>query len=116
LLKRLKTGEGVPFGLYWHIFNWWPALRGTGGRVTRVSEDWTEIDVRIPLNWRTRNYVGTIFGGSMYAASDPYVMLMLMRQLGDGYIVWDKGARITFKRPGDDDAARALPRAAQAGG
>lgn len=100
LLARLKTGDGVPFGLYWHIFNWWPALRGTGGRVTHVSRDWTELDVKLPLNWRTRNYVGTIFGGSIYASSDPYVMLMLMRQLGDDYVVWDKGARISFKRPG----------------
>lgn len=100
LLDRLKRGEGVPFGIYWHIFNWWPALRGTGGRVTHVSPDWTELDVKLPLNWRTRNYVGTIFGGSIYASSDPYVMLMLIRQLGDDYVVWDKGARISFKRPG----------------
>lgn len=98
-LARLKRGEGIPHRFYWHIFNLWPALVGAGGRVTHVSEDWTELDVRLPLTWRTRNYVGTIFGGSIYAATDPYVMLMLMRQLGDGYVVWDKGARISFKRP-----------------
>lgn len=101
-LERLRTGEGLPHGLYWHIFNFWPALVGAGGRVTHVSEDWTEIDVRLPLNWRTRNYVGTIFGGSIYAATDPYVMLMLMKQLGGDYVVWDKGARISFKRPGTE--------------
>ncbi len=99
-LVALGRGEGVPHAVYWHIFNLWPALRGTGGRVTHVSDDWTEIDVRLPLNWRTRNYVGTIFGGSIYAATDPYAMLMLLRQLGDDYVVWDKGARISFKRPG----------------
>jgi acyl-coenzyme A thioesterase PaaI-like protein len=101
-LARLRAGEGVPHRLYWHIFNVWPAIVGAGGRVTRVSEDWTEIDVRLPLSWRTRNYVGTIFGGSIYAATDPYVMLMLMKQLGDSYVVWDKGARIAFKRPGSE--------------
>lgn len=101
-LARLRAGEGVPHRIYWHIFNVWPALVGTGGRVTHASEDWTELDVRLPLTWRTRNYVGTIFGGSIYAATDPYAMLMLIRQLGDDYVVWDKGAQISFKRPGTE--------------
>jgi len=34
------------------------------------------------------NYVGTIFGGSMYAAVDPVYMLMLIMNLGKDYIVW----------------------------
>jgi acyl-coenzyme A thioesterase PaaI-like protein len=100
LLVRMRNGDGVPHRLYWQVYNIWPALRGTGGRVTHVSEDWTELDVKLPLNWRTRNYFGTIFGGSLYSSTDPYVMLMLVRQLGPEYIVWDKGARISFKRPG----------------
>ncbi len=102
LLRRLKTGEGVPFALHWRTFNVWPALLGTGGRVVHVSRDWTELDVKLPLTWRTRNYVGTIFGGSIYSAVDPYAMLMVMRQLGDDYVVWDKSARIQFKRPGTE--------------
>lgn len=56
--------------------------------------------VRLPLNWRTRNVVGTIFGGSLYAAVDPVYMIMLMRLLGPGYLVWDKSATIRFVRPG----------------
>jgi acyl-coenzyme A thioesterase PaaI-like protein len=102
LLTAVRTGDGVPHRIYWRIFNVWPAIVGTGGRVTRVSEDWTEIDVKLPLNWRTRNYVGTIYGGSIYSATDPYAMLMLIKQLGDDYVVWDKGARISFKRPGSE--------------
>ncbi len=90
----------MPFSIYWRMFNFWPALRGTGMRVTRVSRDWTELDIRLKLNWRTRNYVGTIFGGSIYAAADPFYMVMILRQIGDDYVVWDKSARITFKRPG----------------
>jgi hypothetical protein len=50
--------------------------------------------------WRTRNYVGTIFGGSMYSAVDPIYMVMLIRRLGKDYVVWDKAASIKFKRPG----------------
>jgi acyl-coenzyme A thioesterase PaaI-like protein len=56
--------------------------------------------VKLPLNWRTRNYVGTIFGGSLYAALDPHFMFMLMHRLGPGYLVWDKAASVRFRKPG----------------
>ena len=81
-------------------FNLFPAYRGTGGRVIYIADDWHAIRVKLPLNWRTRNYVGTIYGGSIYGAIDPIYMLMLMRILGDGYVVWDKAAKIRFRKPG----------------
>src|SRR5512145_941822 len=81
-------------------FNLFPAYRGTGGRVTYIAHDWREVRVEIPLSRRTRNYVGTIFGGSMYGAVDPIYMLMLIRCLGADYVVWDKAATIRFLRPG----------------
>lgn len=81
-------------------FNWFPAYRGTGGRIEYIAGDWREIRIRVPLNWRTRNYVGTIFGGSMYGAVDPLYMIMLIKLLGSGYEVWDKAATIRFRRPG----------------
>src|SRR5512146_275198 len=83
-----------------HAFNLFPAYRGTGGRVRYIAADWREGRVEIPLSWRTRNYVGTIFGGSLYGAVDPIHMLMLIRNLGRGYQVWDKAAAIRFRRPG----------------
>jgi|ERR1043166_5593416 acyl-coenzyme A thioesterase PaaI-like protein len=84
-------------------FNWFPAYRGTGARITHIASDWCEVRVRLPLSWRTRNYVGTIFGGSMYGAVDPVYMLMLMRTLGRDYVVWDKAATIRFVRPGREE-------------
>jgi len=81
-------------------FNLFPAYRGTGGRITYVARDFREVRVELPLNWRTRNYVGTIFGGSLYGAVDPVYMIMLIRILGPGYTVWDKAATIRFARPG----------------
>ena len=81
-------------------FNFFPAYRRTGGRITYIAADYREMRVKLPLNWTTRNYVGTIFGGSMYAAVDPIYMLMLIRLLGSDYVVWDKAAGIRFKRPG----------------
>lgn len=81
-------------------FNLFPAYRGTGGRVTYIANDWREVRVKLPLNWRTRNYVGTIFGGSIYGAIDPIYMLMLIKILGRGYTVWDEAATIRFRKPG----------------
>ncbi len=81
-------------------FNFFPAYRGTGGRITYIASDYSEIRIKLPLNWRTRNYVGTIFGGSIYGAVDPLYMIMLIKRLGPEYVVWDKAASIRFRRPG----------------
>ena len=83
-------------------FNFFPAYRGTGARVIYISDDYREIRVKIPLSWRTQNYVGTIYGGSMYGGIDPIYMLMLIKNLGRNYIVWDKVRRDSFKRPGKE--------------
>lgn len=81
-------------------FNWFPAFRGTGGRITFIASDFSEVRLEVPLSRRTRNYVGTIFSGSMYGAVDPVYMIMLMQRLGSGYVVWDKAASIRFLKPG----------------
>ena len=72
----------------------------TGGHVESISEDWKKTVLSLPLNWRTKNYVGTIFGGSLFSASDPFYMIMFIQILGPEYVVWDKAANIKFKRPG----------------
>ena len=81
-------------------FNLFPAYRGTGGRIDYIADDFREVRVRLPLSWRTRNAVGTIFGGSMYGAVDPIYMIMLIRLLGRDFVVWDKAAEIRFLKPG----------------
>lgn len=80
-------------------FNLFPAYRRTGGRVRFISEDWKEIHISLGLNWKTRNYVGTVFGGSIYGALDPMYMIQLIKILGEKYVVWDKAATIKFIKP-----------------
>lgn len=75
-------------------------LLGAGIKVDFISEDFLAIDVRMPLHRGNKNYVGTHFGGSLYAMTDPFFMLMLMENLGNNYIVWDKAASIDFIAPG----------------
>ena len=81
-------------------FNLFPAYRGTGARVTYIADDFREVRIKLPLSWRSRNYVGTIFGGALYASVDPIYMIMLIHLLGPEYIVWDKAASIRFRKPG----------------
>lgn len=80
--------------------HWWPPLLGAGIRVVRMDDDFQAIDVEMRLTWRNRNVMGTHFGGSLYAMTDPFYMLMLMENLGREYVVWDKSATIRYKRPG----------------
>jgi acyl-coenzyme A thioesterase PaaI-like protein len=92
--------ESVATRLYRWGFNLFPAYRGTVARITFIAADWREVRIKLPLNWRTKNYVGTISGGSMYGAADPFYMVMLIKILGPEYIVWDKAASIRCKKPG----------------
>lgn len=81
------------------FFNFFPVYRRTGARVTFISEDTSEIHIKLKLKWTTRNYVGTVFGGCIYAAADPIYMLQLIQLLGDDYVVWDKAASVKFIKP-----------------
>lgn len=80
--------------------NWYPMYFGTGGKILFWSGDSREVHLRLRRNLWTYNYVGTIFGGSMFAAADPFYMLMLLRILGNKYVVWDKTGSIRFRKPG----------------
>lgn len=81
-------------------FNWFPAWRATGARVVEVSHDLRRIVVALPLNRGTRNAVGTIFGGSLFAATDGLHPTLLALHLGRDYIVWDKAGAVRYRKPG----------------
>jgi acyl-coenzyme A thioesterase PaaI-like protein len=82
--------------------NVFPAIFGTGVKILFIEDKWHEVQLRLGVNFWSRNYVGTIFGGSMFSATDPFYMIMLYRILGTEYVVWDKSATIRFKRPGTE--------------
>jgi len=71
-----------------------------GIRVIRIAPDMKAVDVEMKLRFWNANYVGTQFGGSLFAMTDPFYMLMLMANLGRDYIVWDKAATIRYRKPG----------------
>lgn len=98
-INRITT-KTVKSRLRCLAYNFLPSYRGSGAWITHISDDWREVVVRLPLNWWTRNYVGTTYCGSMYAAVAPWYMAMLFRNLGGEYLVWDKTVTIRFQKPG----------------
>ncbi|MEO9804157.1 MAG: DUF4442 domain-containing protein [Reichenbachiella sp.] len=91
-------GKGRVFKLMFNIF---PGFRRTGAKMIKASDDFHYAKIKLPLNYKTRNYVGTIYGGSMYSCADGIYMVQLINILGKDYVVWDKSASIRFRRPGN---------------
>jgi hypothetical protein len=80
--------------------NFWPPFLGAGIRVSHISPDMKAVDVEMKLHFWNANYVGTHFGGSLFAITDAFYMLMLIHHLGPDYVVWDKAATIRYRKPG----------------
>ena len=80
--------------------NLWPPFLFTGIHVTRITPDYRQIEVELRMRPWNRNYVGTHFGGSLFAMTDPFWMLGLMHTLGRDYYVWDRAGAIDFLKPG----------------
>jgi acyl-coenzyme A thioesterase PaaI-like protein len=99
ILLKLLGGTGPTKRLRRWI-NLWPPFLGAGIRVAYISPDMKSVDVEMKLRWWNANYVGTHFGGSLFAMTDAFYMLMLMANLGGDYIVWDKAASIRYRKPG----------------
>lgn len=101
LAQLLKKYAGkIPPKILRHVGNFWMPFLGAGIKISYLSSDYRETHVTMKLRWYNKNYVGTHFGGSIYAMTDPFYMIMLINNLGRDYIVWDKGAKIDFIKPG----------------
>jgi len=97
---RKTTGRAMKTNVLKFGINLWPPFLGAGIRVKHIAPDYREVIVAMKLSWYNRNYVGTHFGGSLAAMTDPFYMLMLIHNLGKEYIVWDKTSTIDFIAPG----------------
>ena len=82
------------------MLNVWPPFLFSGISILEISKDFRHARVRLKKKALTSNYVGTLFGGSLFAMTDPFYMLMIMKNLGNDYIVWDKRSEIEYVSPG----------------
>lgn len=95
LRALMSSGSGMRRAL-----NLWPPFLFSGISVREISKDFRYTKVRLKKKVLTSNYVGTLFGGSLFAMTDPFFMLMILRNLGESYIVWDKRSEIEYVSPG----------------
>ncbi|QJW88481.1 DUF4442 domain-containing protein [Spirosoma taeanense] len=100
IFLRTKRRESFQTWRFRTLMNWYPMFFGTGGKILFWSADSREVHLCLRRSIWTYNYVGTIFGGSLFSAADPFYMLMLLRIFGNNYVVWDKAASIRFRKPG----------------
>src|ERR1700719_5250550 len=99
VLLQILGGSKSPAHLR-RLVNLWPPFLGAGIRIQHIAADMKAVDVEMKLRFWNANYVGTQFGGSLFAMTDPFYMLMLMANLGRDYVVWDKPAPIRYRKPG----------------
>jgi acyl-coenzyme A thioesterase PaaI-like protein len=85
------------------LLNLWPPFLFNSIRVLELGRDWTHARVVLRLRPWNRNYVGSQFGGNLFAMTDPFWMLLAMHRLGSDYYVWDKAGAIDFVTPGRED-------------
>ena len=83
-----------------HGMNLWPPFIGAGIKVEHIGKDYKTARVRLRMGVANRNIVGVHFGGSLFAMTDPFFMILVRNQLGKGYVVWDQSAKIDFLKPG----------------
>lgn len=83
--------------------NIWPPLACSGIHILGISDDFMRITVRLREHWWNRNVSGVHFGASLFAMTDPFRMVLLIRHLGADHVVWDQAARIDFLAPGKGD-------------
>ncbi len=82
------------------FMNIWPPFIGAGIKIERLSQDYKNAVISLRMGLLNRNIVGVHFGGSLFAMTDPFFMIMVHHNLGRDYVVWDRAAKIDFIKPG----------------
>ncbi len=96
----MEKSNQIKFRRLIRSINFYPPYLFAGIKVVEFAPDFSMFRTRLKLTWYNRNLLGTAFGGSLYSMCDPFFMFILMIQLGNEYIVWDKYAAIDFQKPG----------------
>lgn len=88
------------------MMNWYPPLRFNGIRIMQLSEDYQHMTVRIKKGLLNKNLQGSLFGGSLFSAFDPYYPVMLWQILAKEGIrtqAWLRAAEINYIYPAKSD-------------
>ncbi len=88
--------------LKWAL-NFYPPLFFQRIWVKKFHRGFLGVDVKISNSLLNRNYNGSIFGGTIFSATDPFYAILfdqLMQRRGFKVRVWLKSASIQYIKPG----------------
>jgi len=85
--------------------NWledFPPFQGMQIKVLVLDDEWNQIHILLPLNKKTSNPGGSMFGGCMASLADPVAALACAWHF-QGYSVWTRNLNLDFLREGSTD-------------
>src|SRR6056300_1290356 len=74
---------------------WFPPFRAMGIKVERISDDWRQVRIKLPLNSFNQNPGGGMFGGSIASLADP-IPALVCNKVFPGYQLWTRALEINF--------------------
>ena len=94
-----------PKTLKW-LLRFYPPLFFQGIWVVKFGNDFKSVEVKINKSIFNINYNKTLFGGTIFSASDPFYAILfdqILRRKGFKTRVWLKSAHIQYLKPGNTD-------------
>ncbi len=88
------------------LINAYPPFVFNRIKILKFSDGYQYCKVRIAKSWLNRNMNGTIFGGALFSASDPFYAILywqVFERKGMKVQTWLKSAHIDYHRPATDD-------------
>lgn len=88
------------------VLNAYPPFVFNRIRIQTISKGYRACIVRIKKSIFNRNMNGTIFGGALFSASDPFYAILywqIFERKGYKVQTWLKSAEIHYMRPADQD-------------
>jgi acyl-coenzyme A thioesterase PaaI-like protein len=101
-MKLLRFVAGLRFLSEARRLELYPPFRAMRIEVLEIAPDWRRVRIQLPLDWRSKNPGGVMFGGWQAALADPIAALACARNF-DGYSVWTRAMSIDFERGGSTD-------------
>jgi hypothetical protein len=84
------------------LLEWYPPFRPMRIKVLEIVDNWRSVRILLPLNGKSRNPGGVMFGGYQAALADPIAALACARVF-PGYSVWTRAMSISFDHGGNSD-------------
>lgn len=94
-----------PKSLKW-LLRFYPPLFFQRIWVIKFEPDFKGVEVKINKSFFNINYNKTLFGGTIFSASDPFYAILfdqILRKKGYKTRVWLKSAHIQYLKPGNTD-------------